>query len=897
MLWLTLIASLSINARELPVQPDLATARDAVRAAAAAGAWPEGGFIVPVAPGLDYRTQPLRFGAEDSGRPGAPVVNRAQGASLHGGQVLPADSFGPVTDPAARARLPEAARDQVVVADLAALGITDYGQLESFGFGRRPAFSPPEVFIDGQALTLARWPNEGWTHTGEIIDRGSIMGSIVGGEPPLNETDDRGGIFTGPEAERLQRWQTADDMWVFGYWWWDWADQAIPVASVDPVAGTITTAMPHVYGFGPNKRFYAFNLLEELDQPGEMYLDRTDGRLYLWPTAPLATSRVEITLATEPLLIVENASHLAFEGLTLESGRGGGATVSGGEEVELRGCTIRQTGDVALRLSGGRAHRAVACDILDTNGGIHVSGGDMATLTHGEHAVENCRFRNYARLVRTYSGAIHLNGVGLRAVHNQASEAPHSALFFGGVEHLIELNEFFDVCRETSDAGVIYAGRNWASRGNIVRANFIHDIMGIGGLGAFGIYLDDLFSSAEVTDNVLANMANWAFLIGGGRDNVVSNNLTYRTGPMHFDDRGLGWAAASAQPGAVMYNSVTSVPYQEPPWSTRYPQLLTLFDDEPAVPKYNTITHNVFIDTPQPQLAATVVEHGQVEDNWVVEGDPGFVNAAALDLRLTPEAAAKFPGFRPNTVERAGLYIDEWRTTVAPARPVLGGAGGLIVGQGTISLASRTPDVALHYTLDGSVPTAASTRYDGPITVTESGTLRAVAVAADGTLSDETSTRIVVRHLDGDAVYVSELEPAEHMGYGGGLKRDVNQAETAITLRGEPFARGLLMHPGEPEGLASATWDLAPGLRNLHLRALVGVEDNVAERGSVIFIVDLWRDGEWQEAWRSPVQRGGGEPLPVDVALGGAERLRLRVTDGGDNIHADHGAWADARLE
>jgi hypothetical protein len=35
----------------------------------------------------------------------------------------------------------------------------------------------------------------------------------------------------------------------------------------------------------------------------------------------------------------------------------------------------------------------------------------------------------------------------------------------------------------------------------------------------------------------------------------------------------------------------------------------------------------------------------------------------------------------------------------------------------------------------------------------------------------------------------------------------------------------------------------------------------------------------------------------VDVDVTTAARLRLRTTDGGDNIHADHAVWADARVE
>ena len=42
----------------------------------------------------------------------------------------------------------------------------------------------------------------------------------------------------------------------------------------------------------------------------------------------------------------------------------------------------------------------------------------------------------------------------------------------------------------------------------------------------------------------------------------------------------------------------------------------------------------------------------------------------------------------------------------------------------------RTAGAAIYYTLDGSPPTPASARYDGPVTVRGSGAyLRAVAVA------------------------------------------------------------------------------------------------------------------------------------------------------------------------
>ena len=34
--------------------------------------------------------------------------------------------------------------------------------------------------------------------------------------------------------------------------------------------------------------------------------------------------------------------------------------------------------------------------------------------------------------------------------------------------------------------------------------------------------------------------------------------------------------------------------YQQPPWSTRFPELVHIFDDHPCVPVYNDISNNTY---------------------------------------------------------------------------------------------------------------------------------------------------------------------------------------------------------------------------------------------------------------------------------------------------------------
>ena len=67
-----------------------------------------------------------------------------------------------------------------------------------------------------------------------------------------------------------------------------------------------------------------------------------------------------------------------------------------------------------------------------------------------------------------YTPAVSLDGSGQRASHNLIYASPHSGILYGGNEHLIEKNELHHVCQQTSDAGAIYAGRDWGARGNRV---------------------------------------------------------------------------------------------------------------------------------------------------------------------------------------------------------------------------------------------------------------------------------------------------------------------------------------------------------------------------------------------------------------------------------------------
>ena len=328
-----------------------------------------------------------------------------------------------------------------------------------------------------------------------------------------------------------------------GYWAWDWANSYERVAALDREQRLIKTAPPHgLYGFRKGQRFYFLNVLEELDQPGEWFLDRAAGVLYFWPpNGPGESSSVAATLSLldQPLLRLSGVSHVTFQGLTLEATRADAVVIQGGTGNRIRGCTIRNIGNWAVRIEGGTGHGVVDCDIFDTgDGGVSLSGGDRQTLAPGGHFVENCHFARQGRWSKCYVPAVLMSGVGLRASHNLIHDHPHCAILFGGNEHLIEFNEIHHIALETGDVGAIYTGRDWTCRGNRIRHNFIHHTGGVG-MGSMGVYMDDCVSGTEVFGNVFYKV-HWAMFIGGGRDHRVENNLFVDCDPaVRMDGRGL----------------------------------------------------------------------------------------------------------------------------------------------------------------------------------------------------------------------------------------------------------------------------------------------------------------------------------------------------------------------
>ena len=106
-----------------------------------------------------------------------------------------------------------------------------------------------------------------------------------------------------------------------------------------------------------------------------------------------------------------------------------------------------------------------------------------------------------------------------------------------------------------------------------------------------------------------------------------------------------------------------------------------------------------------------------------------------------------------------------------------------------------------------------------------------------------------------------------------------------MMLDGKRFEHGIGTH-------ANSIFRIALGGKAERFTATVGVDDEVGDKGSVVFKVT----GDGKTLWESGVLHGGDAAKNASVALNGVKVLVLTVGDAGDDMNYDHGDWADARI-
>jgi hypothetical protein len=200
------------------------------------------------------------------------------------------------------------------------------------------------------------------------------------------------------------------------------------------------------------------------------------------------------------------------------------------------------------------------------------------------------------------------------------------------------------------------------------------------------------------------------------------------------------------------------------------------------------------------------------------------------------------------------------------------------------------------YTLDGSEPTASSTAYTGPVTLTGEGTTVFKArCVRDGKLVGQTACAKFQPNPPVPPkpdVYLDTLEPVSFKtGWqAAGVKtwRNVNCHGQVLMVNGEKFQHGMGMHAN-----GEVVFAVKPDYKRFVCR--VGVDDAAATRGSII--VKLFLDDKLLH--QTPVLNGGDGLWNISEKLEGVTEksvLRIVIEDNGDGIDGDNADLVNAGL-
>ncbi len=433
--------------------------------------------------------------------------------------------------------------------------------------------------VDGDEIqTLARWPESGYAYTG----------------PATRESDKVHKFVTTADVENM----TLDNARAKGYFSWNYRLTPAKVTAVNGNELTVElqTIIDSEYSLHANRRYYLYNIPEELDTPGEYYIDYEDKAVYYYPKNA-ANMDLQLTGLKGAMFNIESdCDDVCFEGLTMKNTRGTFIDGNGCDNVEITDCMFKNSGGRGVRIDDTYNSHISMCGFINIgDSAVELSGGDRPSRTPSGSSVMNCYFEKGGRISGTYSPFVQLGGIdkkvcsadrdeygasiGINVENNYFYDHKHTAIIFEGNDFIIK-NNIFDRCgTEAQDAaGGVYARYHATYRGNEITNNIFRNIVSYKlsdkNTHLFAIYADDLVPGFKVEDNVFYNCEE-AFNFAGGQAHKFNGNLVYdckRLG--NYVHRG-NQSAALVEGSGYLWGDINKMQnadgYDEDSWYTAYP--------------------------------------------------------------------------------------------------------------------------------------------------------------------------------------------------------------------------------------------------------------------------------------------------------------------------------------
>lgn len=496
-----------------------------------------------------------------------------------------------------------------------------------------------ELSLNGEVQKLAGWPN------------GEYTGLIKPTDSNEYGKRTKSGIANGcsfkVNYDRPSQWSKPEQAWLSGTIGPNYEFDYYPVSRFDSEEKRVYLSRGALEKYYTEPYYRFENVPEELDEPGEYYIDRQSGMLYFYPpedapkdsvlTITMSTPTLDVSgKAPNSMFRIENSKNIVFENLIFKGGRGSAITGKNNSNIKFINCEINSFGENGIRFDASTDITISDCKIHDVgqDGILFVSCGNYQTLSPSNIVVSNNDIYNFARLERSYKTGIDFGYrcVGATAANNHIHNGPHAGMIFYGVNNDIYGNEFDNLVTEFSDMDALYCNNSnypW-ERGNKIHNNYFHDIgkssmNGRHQINVRAIRTDNRGCGLNIYENLFYNIGDGGNRNGNngigaitaeGTRNRIFNNLFVDCNEAYFntlqykeietaDDGTLypntiinssGVEVANTINGAKVADLKKQMENYLPVYGKQFPELYNYFYEHPNMSKTNEFKNNMIIN-------------------------------------------------------------------------------------------------------------------------------------------------------------------------------------------------------------------------------------------------------------------------------------------------------------
>ena len=392
--------------------------------------------------------------------------------------------------------------------------------------------SPDDVviFTDSGFLCEARFPNKYADGTDQLFDEAA---STVGIDSFV--------LHHNVLERHIKTYHTLAGMKVYGYLVRGYQKHLLKVASYDPENKIILIADPETgdyYGhLNPDKDDCSMcfvNVSEELDAPGEYWIDPETKILYVYDPqetlhVPMGGTMIEMDRASDVtirgLTFLNTAGRFIDEtlghGITVERCRFSGAAAN--EGLMFRDSEVGVPKDLKFLSNEFENFYGAAVKVNGECEGEHRFDKETKVV------FDNNLVRGTNLVYDSYNGVDMRSCSNLTFTHNRFEDCSRGAISFSrSYDVLVEYNDFDSVMKNSMDGGVLYADWSADGRNLLVTHNYFGPAT-TEGIGKYGFYVDDYTCGAEVCFNLFYNTGNSDVMVHDGRDCKIHDNVSVTT--------------------------------------------------------------------------------------------------------------------------------------------------------------------------------------------------------------------------------------------------------------------------------------------------------------------------------------------------------------------------------